>query len=253
MAFPLLTRHLLSQPVATLEQCRRSLFLPPSPHARKKADLIALVIEFCSSDEVHLEAAWRQICLGETVVTLKTLLNNFPHAGLPSTWGRAKKDLEATIIRLDKRSAVGAGPALGASSTSASAAPSSAPSPVCTTLVLDHACKWKEQMRRTAKRWLKRKQRSKSAKQALREIVRANPQATVQDIQRLLEQETGVSFEQGSKHYAFFHRQLFKICSQWKVKRAAPRIRKFSFGVVAEKPARAKRRAPRRPVSGCRP
>ena len=253
MALPLLTRYLLSQPVAALEHCRRSLFLPPSPPARKKADLIALVIEFCSSDEVHLEAAWRQICPGETVLTLKTLLHNFPHAGLPSTWGRAKKDLEATIIRLDKRSAYGAGPALGASSTSASAAPSSAPSPVCTTLVLDHACKWKEKMRRTAKRWLKRKQRSKSAKQTLREIVRANPQATVEDIQRLVEQESGVIFEQGSKHYAFFHRQLFKICSQWKARRAAPKFRKFSFGVVAETPALAKRRAPRRPASGRRP
>ena len=209
MAFPLLEDYLRRRTNCELSDGVR--LVGASPSSSRKADLIHALLQVCRRASVH-EKLWNFLLEKVHKDDIKIVIGRRPPPGGRSTWTSANKaSLIATVIRRDwPEAAQGQDDAPGLSGSSQV--------PSCGVLGpanrSQEALKarlrrtWLKKARRFLKHTTKKKQRSMFTRTALRKICAGNPKATIDEVQRRLEEATSLSFESGRKYLFFWHHLL---------------------------------------------
>ena len=233
MAFPLLAQHLESQKVDFLRHCHGLFGTYATPRGSRKDFLIDELLKLCQIQSVH-ERLWQFLLTSANNQEIKFLIARQPPPSSRSTWGAKKADLIATVISADR-------PDTAQAQDDTRGSPASSQVPACGVLVpADRSPEvLKASLQRTwikkARQRLKKEKRSILTRNTLRTILKANPAATVGEVQRQVEQATKMPFASGMK-YKFFMDHLFRLLAREKgpTRRAVP-LQKFRFDVSSKK------------------
>lgn len=247
MAHALLHQYLSTQTLRSLQDAFRACCGPLNT-STKKAELIAQLVQACSSSSGTHEACWRHFLQSETKYSIKAVLRQHPCAGPVGSWGSTKSALVASTISIDKRLAGAAAPQPTGHVPRPHAPPSS-PASTCAILVPAEAsvpavaARLKKSWIKQARRRLKRVQTSGDIVQFIRATVRETPAASVEQVRCGVERLAGCSFAAGAK-YKFFYHQLMKFLRTYehkRSKRAQPKKFYFHDDVWGSAPAASKR------------
>ena len=236
MELPLLDYYLHCQTVAVLRECVCLAGKCPTRSGRKD-ELIHALLQVCHAASGH-KWLWNYLLKGVTKSQIKLLIERRPPPGLRSTWGSNKQSLIATVIRADRPEAVQKQYDKPCSSASLQVPACGVLVPAdCSPVVLKgHLCgKWIKAARRQLKHAWKKKEQSTHTLRILKNIMKANPDATVGQVRGKVEEAVSLSFKSGAK-YLFFMHHLLRLASMEKgPKRRAPPKQKFRMEVCRKK------------------